>query len=596
MSSVASHVHAASSFAASRPPQTAGSAPDNDSDPFSAMFDAATSGQDPAAASGAAQPDPKAPSAPSPGNNTATGAKTADKTGNQTADKTGDQTADTTSSASGSPDATTATDEHIFADAAGGHLILAAAKANGAKPGIDVSLPSPAGGKGKSGAGSIADKLSTILAAAKAATAGNGQATTNAAAQTPVPAGSTANPDDSGNAANTSAPGATDVAGIIAAVNAALAGSKLQAADSSDKPSGSSSSHDSSDDSTDAASNGGSDDNAATSAQIQQAAAQPVAAAITVNSPINAQQTSGNTSTDVQIGDGTKSRTRLAQILAGGKDSAAAQVSNDTEAAKPAPATGNPELKANKQFSANNAPSAPAPDATNAQQGQPATGNAGPAPLPGNVLPAAGDQSSPRAETFAAAVTSDSSGSADSQTASASTKADATGLPNFGIAAASPSSPSAGTTAPAAPNATNSVPVAGLAVAIASRAQAGSTQFDIRLDPPELGRIEVRLGVDSDGHVTSHITVDRADTLQLLQDQQPQLQQALDQAGLKTADNGLQFSLRDQSFAGQQNNNGGNGTQQNTPQLVVPDASLPTVQSAQIYNRLGLGTGVDIRV
>jgi flagellar hook-length control protein FliK len=95
--------------------------------------------------------------------------------------------------------------------------------------------------------------------------------------------------------------------------------------------------------------------------------------------------------------------------------------------------------------------------------------------------------------------------------------------------------------------------------------------------------------------VTSHVTVDRADTLQLLQDQQPQLQQALDQAGLKTADNGLQFTLRDQSFAGQQNN-GGNGTQQNTPQLVIPDADLPTVQSAQIYNRLGLGTGVDIRV
>ena len=53
--------------------------------------------------------------------------------------------------------------------------------------------------------------------------------------------------------------------------------------------------------------------------------------------------------------------------------------------------------------------------------------------------------------------------------------------------------------------------------------------------------------------MTSHVTVDRPETLQLLQSQQPQLERALEQAGLKTADNGLQFSLRDQSFAGQNN-------------------------------------------
>ena len=94
------------------------------------------------------------------------------------------------------------------------------------------------------------------------------------------------------------------------------------------------------------------------------------------------------------------------------------------------------------------------------------------------------------------------------------------------------------------------VSIAGLPIAIAARALAGSNQFDIRLDPPELGRIDVRLDVDSNGQVTSHVTVDRPETLTLLQSQQPQLERALEQAGLKTADNGLQFSLRDQSFAG----------------------------------------------
>src|SRR5580698_10090728 len=140
----------------------------------------------------------------------------------------------------------------------------------------------------------------------------------------------------------------------------------------------------------------------------------------------------------------------------------------------------------------------------------------------------------------------------------------AEGLPNCGIVAnqAAPAAAAPGTAA--APT----VPIAGLAVAIASRAQAGSSQFDIRLDPPELGRIEVQLSVDSDGQVVSHITADRQDTLNLLQSQQPQLQQALEQAGLKTSDSAMQFSLRDQSFAGQQQQNqnfaqNGNNSQSN---------------------------------
>ena len=103
----------------------------------------------------------------------------------------------------------------------------------------------------------------------------------------------------------------------------------------------------------------------------------------------------------------------------------------------------------------------------------------------------------------------------------------------------------------------------------------------------------MRLDVDGSGQVTSHVTVDRPDTLQLLQSQQPQLQHALEQAGLKTADNGLQFTLRDHSFAGQ---NGNGGSQQNAAQLVVPDADLPSVETTQIYSRMNLGSGIDIRV
>jgi flagellar hook-length control protein FliK len=91
------------------------------------------------------------------------------------------------------------------------------------------------------------------------------------------------------------------------------------------------------------------------------------------------------------------------------------------------------------------------------------------------------------------------------------------------------------------------------------------------------------------------MTAERSDTLQLLQSQQPQIEQALQDAGLKTADNGLQFTLRDQSFTGQ-NNNGSGSQSNNSAQVVIPDADLTPIAATQIYSRAGLGSGIDIRV
>ncbi|HTP74955.1 MAG TPA: flagellar hook-length control protein FliK, partial [Burkholderiaceae bacterium] len=122
---------------------------------------------------------------------------------------------------------------------------------------------------------------------------------------------------------------------------------------------------------------------------------------------------------------------------------------------------------------------------------------------------------------------------------------------------------------------------------------AGKNRFDIRLDPPELGRIEVRLEVSSDGRVTSHLTADRQDTLNLLQRDSSGLQRALQDAGLKTSDNSMQFSLRDQSAGQQQQQNSSGG---NTPQLVVDD-EIPIEALPSSYARLaGFGNGLDIRV
>jgi flagellar hook-length control protein FliK len=142
------------------------------------------------------------------------------------------------------------------------------------------------------------------------------------------------------------------------------------------------------------------------------------------------------------------------------------------------------------------------------------------------------------------------------------------------------------------------VPVSGLAVEIAASVQSGRTRFELRLDPADLGRIDVRIDVDRSGQVTSHLTVEKPETLSMLRQDAPQLQQALNDAGLKTSSNGLQFSLRDQSASGQQNWQNNDQSNGNAQRLVVSeDTSLPASLAGQSYGRLPSASGgIDIRV
>jgi flagellar hook-length control protein FliK len=274
-----------------------------------------------------------------------------------------------------------------------------------------------------------------------------------------------------------------------------------------------------------------------------------------------------------------------------------AKIATPAQATKPS-AAGKQTSPANSSDPIANVDNAGAGSPADATDGQTWNGSAAPrgqarADSDANIPAQSGSSAATHVDALAATPASEAGGSPAAQSGWNAAKAATEGLPNFGIIA-NQAAPAAATATPGTAAAAT-VPIAGLAVAITSRAQAGSSQFDIRLDPPELGRIDVRLDIDRDGQVTSHVTVDRADTLQLLQSQQPQLERALEQAGLKTADNGLQFTLRDQSFAGQNGGNGG-GAQPSAAQLVIPDADQPVIQATQIYSRAGVRSGVDIRV
>lgn len=103
--------------------------------------------------------------------------------------------------------------------------------------------------------------------------------------------------------------------------------------------------------------------------------------------------------------------------------------------------------------------------------------------------------------------------------------------------------------------------------------------------------------MDKHGNVTSHLTVEKPETLTMLRQDAPQLQRALEQAGLKTNDGGLQFSLRDQSPQQQQQQNGDQSGRHMHRLTVHDDDTVTVAPAARGYGRMyGANGGVDISI
>ena len=156
--------------------------------------------------------------------------------------------------------------------------------------------------------------------------------------------------------------------------------------------------------------------------------------------------------------------------------------------------------------------------------------------------------------------------------------------------AAFTSSPARSVTVPAYGS---SLPVSQLAVTISSQARAGTRHFDIRLDPPEMGRIDVRLEMNRDGVLSAQLTVDRPETYDALNRDARHLERMLQQSGMKLDGSSIQFSLRDgggsgngQAFEGQ--SGGGAGP--------APVTEAETDAPAPAYARIPSSALVDIEV
>ena len=136
----------------------------------------------------------------------------------------------------------------------------------------------------------------------------------------------------------------------------------------------------------------------------------------------------------------------------------------------------------------------------------------------------------------------------------------------------------------------------------------GATKVEIKLNPGELGRVEVRIETIAEGNAKIHVTAERKDTLDMLQRDARALERALNEVGVKTDSNSLSFNLRG---GDQQQHQQARGDQQQDPNGKQSFASFTeggdtlderlnqsemalTYDAGKAY-RLNVDWGVDIR-
>lgn len=104
-----------------------------------------------------------------------------------------------------------------------------------------------------------------------------------------------------------------------------------------------------------------------------------------------------------------------------------------------------------------------------------------------------------------------------------------------------------------------------IALHIARAVPQGIDRFSLQLHPADLGAVEIQLDFTEDGRVTAAITVERPETLDLLQRDSRALERSLNDTGLQLESDGLSFSLK------QEQNQQGQGFDTSSQQRSNPD-------------------------
>jgi flagellar hook-length control protein FliK len=133
-----------------------------------------------------------------------------------------------------------------------------------------------------------------------------------------------------------------------------------------------------------------------------------------------------------------------------------------------------------------------------------------------------------------------------------------------------------------------------MAFEIARQVHAGSSKFQIRLDPADMGRVDVTLDIDKNGTVNARLVVEKMETLDLMQRDQRALEKALQQAGLDSSKTNLEFSLK-QNPSGQHNNGKGDNLPFGSGSASGADDGIDAIQ-ASVYRGSASPSGVNIFV
>ena len=220
------------------------------------------------------------------------------------------------------------------------------------------------------------------------------------------------------------------------------------------------------------------------------------------------------------------------QPAEGGSESAAILKPSTANGATPVPA----DIAGEADATASTPKDSKQADAAPAQGAAPASAQA-------NAHPAA--SAATQTNAVAAASPSDGAGQTAGNPASATTQA--------ATQPAATSNPlTDATRAVATPPALQSAPAATIQVytRFIERSDGRAQRFDVRLDPVELGRVDVRIEIGADRKVHAVMAVHDSAALTDLMRGQRALERALSDAGIDLADNGLRFEMSTDSGRG----------------------------------------------
>ncbi|MCH8197115.1 MAG: flagellar hook-length control protein FliK [Proteobacteria bacterium] len=135
-----------------------------------------------------------------------------------------------------------------------------------------------------------------------------------------------------------------------------------------------------------------------------------------------------------------------------------------------------------------------------------------------------------------------------------------------------------------------------LAVHIVKAAAEGMDKISIKLRPAALGHIEIQLELSHDGRIAAVVTAEKSETLELLQRDARGLERALQEAGLRTNSDSLNFNLRGEGRDGEQETSDHAAPEDGIQATIETLDDIHTAQMGGYANaRAALG-GVDIRV